>query len=79
MSVEDADEPEQPEVLFYIREAKRLGMPIFSGDLWALPYIFRLELNACLDAEQEQLELLKANLRIAAEFADGQKIQGLNE
>jgi len=79
LSVDNIGEPEQPEMLFYMREAQKLGVPVFAGDLWALPYVFRLELHACLDAEQEQLEILKANLRIAAEFADGQKDTGHSE
>lgn len=71
-SFENTGKPEQPEVLSFMREAKRLGVPIFSGDLWALPFIFRLEMNVCLDAEQEQLDILRANAKLAAEFADGQ-------
>jgi len=71
-SLENTGKPEPPEVLSYMREAKKLGVPIHTGTLWALPYIFRLEMNVCLDVEQEQFEILQANIRLAAEFLDGQ-------
>jgi len=52
-SMESPDKPEQPQTLQILRESRRFNVPIFSQSLFDWPYIARLELNVCIDVENE--------------------------
>ncbi len=66
LSIEE-EAPEQPEVLSVLRQSRRLGVPAFNGSYQDWPYIATLELNACIDAEQEHKDLLLYALKALAE------------
>lgn len=58
---DELTQPEVPEVLSLYRESKTYNIPIFDGSLMDLPYLFHLELNTCIDAEQEFHNLRNLN------------------
>ncbi len=67
LSEEDEIEPpKQPEILSRMREARRFGVPLFSGEIDTYPSFARREMNCCLDAEQEYLRTQARNLEIRA-------------
>lgn len=76
--MENEDTPEQPQILGLIREARRLGVPFFNGAIWDLPYIYRLEWNAALDAEVDYKNRQALNLKNKSDFLNAQKSQTTN-
>jgi len=44
-----------------LRYSRRFGVPVFNGCYLDWPRIASLELNACIDAEQEHDHILQAN------------------
>jgi hypothetical protein len=75
LAMEDEDSPEQPEVLSLIRESRLLGIPIIEGSIFELPFIFRLELNTVLSAEQEFKRLAAANIRQQVAYGEKTRFQ----
>lgn len=49
----ESNAPPQPEALGLLRQLRRFGTLPNPGGLFQQPYIFMLELHACIDAEIE--------------------------
>ncbi len=62
--IED-ESPEPPEIYSLILEERLLGRSFFSGTIRQLPCLYRRELVACLEAEQEfkALQMINAQLK----------------
>lgn len=56
--------PDVPEIMALLRESRAYNIPIFNGSLMDLPYLFHLELNTCVDAENEFYSLREVNRRL---------------
>lgn len=65
--------PEVPEVLAMLRESRDFHIPIFEGSLMDLPYFFHLELNACVQAENEFFNLRAINQKLREQWKHAHK------
>lgn len=63
LSLEPVEAPEQPEILSILRQSRRFNVPYFPGAIYDWPYIFTLELNTAIDAEQDYERRVAFNLR----------------
>ncbi len=66
LSTENLEPPDQPEILKDYRLSRRFNVPLFNGSYHQWPYIFCLELNACIDAinEYETMKLVNLNMAL---------------
>jgi hypothetical protein len=68
LALEDAEKPEMPEGLAFLRESRRFGLPVWDGTLFDMPSIFRQELNTIMNAETEYM-VMKAKNELIAQAA----------
>lgn len=70
LALENAEKPAMPEALLVIRQTRRLGVQYFNGALIDWPYLFRLEIEATLEAEANYNAIQAANLALKLKQAE---------
>jgi uncharacterized protein YprB with RNaseH-like and TPR domain len=68
LALEDT-KPEQPEVLYILRQSRLFNIPVFNGAYHDWPYLARLEIMCCINAENEYDAIKEVNQRLALNSA----------
>lgn len=66
LALEPEEKPDQPEVLKMLRQSRLFNIPVFNGSVQDWPYIATLELQTCIEAEDDQQLQLATNIRLQA-------------